>query len=133
LFKHFHLLSVDSIILFTKTGSCPTLIIVLFNSTQPGTYRASICKKLVDSTTTVAAEGSYSSHAGENQGLKFTVGLKHSVDPTLHFKARAGTSGASVALKKSYYAGKCAVKAAAHVDYNKWWRPKFGVVVSLFS
>lgn len=101
---------------------------------QGGTYKAAICKKFIDSTTTVAGQASFSSEAGEDHGFKCTVGLKRSIDPELHVKARVGTEGVSVTVKKSWNAGLCMLKACAHMDFNEnWLCPKYGVVFSCGS
>jgi hypothetical protein len=109
-------------------------------SENPGTYKASIWKKIVDSTITVAAEAGYSplleeGHLpvvpAENQGFRFGLGLRHAIDPTCYWKTRIGTDGARFLMKKSNTSGMFSVKGAMQVDFQDPWRfPKIGVLCS---
>lgn len=107
---------------------------------SPGIYNATFWKKIVDSSTTIAGQASYLPPPGENNfppdagvgpGFKFSVGLKHSIDPTLYWKTRVSTDGASFLVKKSDASGMFSVKGAMHVDFSDPWRiKKLGVVCS---
>jgi hypothetical protein len=109
-------------------------------SKSPGIYNATFWKKIVDSSTTIAGQASYLHPPGENNfppdagvgpGFKFSVGLKHSIDPTLYWKTRVSTDGASFLVKKSDASGMFSVKGAMHVDFSDPWRiKKLGVVCS---
>jgi hypothetical protein len=109
-------------------------------SKSPGIYNATFWKKIVDSSTTIAGQASYLPPPGENNfppdagvgpGFKFSVGLKHSVDPTLYWKTRVSTDGASFLVKKSDASGMFSVKGAMNVDFSDPWRiKKLGVVCS---
>jgi hypothetical protein len=107
------------------------IIYYVVYSKQGGPYTAFACTKFLDSSTTIAGQASYTAEAGEEQGAKFCVGIKHSIDPEFSVKARVGSDGVSLALKKSWFAGKYQVKAAAH--FEKFEDRKLGVVFSYGS
>lgn len=111
-----------------------------FTRKNTGQYNATFCKELVDSSTTLAGRLSYYPplvdgqvplEPGVNPGFSVCVGIKHAFDPTLYCKARIGTDGAGLLVKKSSRSGMFSVKGAAHIDFAHPLRaPKMGVLGS---
>lgn len=129
----------------TTLGASVTtdLLALGFTYKFPGTCNATFWKKIIDSSTTIAAQAGYKPQPAENAGppadgvnpgFRLTLGVKHALDPTLYCKARVGTDGGSFMVKKSTSDGRFTIKGALHVDFEHPERvPKMGVVCSFRS